>query len=73
MSTNCGVPGCRNSPKRKTEERDLTPFAVPPFSLSDTASLPPGLQIVPFDITLDGKPSGELFDFLVQGKDSKQP
>jgi hypothetical protein len=40
---------------------------------ADTAILPPGLQIVPFDITLDGKPFGELFDFLVQGNDSKQP
>lgn len=40
---------------------------------ADTAILPPGVQIVPFDITLDGKPSGELFDFLVQGNASKQP
>ena len=40
---------------------------------ADTAILPPGLQIVPVDITLDGKPCGELFDFLVQGNDSKQP
>ncbi|MFO1002039.1 MAG: MBL fold metallo-hydrolase [Planctomycetaceae bacterium] len=40
---------------------------------AETGTLPPGLQIVPFDITLDAKPCGQLFDFLVQGKDAKQP
>ena len=28
-----------------------------------------GVQIVPFDITLDGKPYGEWFDFLIRAKD----
>ena len=28
-----------------------------------------GVQIVPFDITLDGKRYGELFDFLIRAKD----
>ena len=29
-----------------------------------------GVQIVPFDITLDGKRYGELFDFLIRAKES---
>lgn len=40
---------------------------------ADTEVLPSGLQIVPFDITLDSKPCGQLFDFLVRGKDSRTP
>ena len=32
-------------------------------------TLPPGVQIVPFDITLDGKHYGELFDFILLGKE----
>ncbi|WP_425618278.1 MBL fold metallo-hydrolase [Anatilimnocola sp. NA78] len=31
--------------------------------------VPAGLQIIPFDITLDGKHHGELFDFLIRTKD----
>jgi hypothetical protein len=27
------------------------------------------VQIVPFDITLDGKRYGELFDFLIRAKE----
>ncbi|MCX7420855.1 MAG: MBL fold metallo-hydrolase [Planctomycetia bacterium] len=31
--------------------------------------VPSGVQIVPFDITLDGKRYGELFDFLIRAKE----
>ena len=34
----------------------------------DPAKLPAGVQMVPMDITLDGRHYGELFDFIVQGK-----
>ncbi len=34
---------------------------------ADTTVLPPGLQIAPFDITLDGKPKGQMFDFVLKG------
>jgi hypothetical protein len=33
---------------------------------ADPARAPAGLQMVPMDITLDGKRHGELFDFLLQ-------
>ncbi len=33
---------------------------------ADPAKVPAGLQIVPFDITLDGTCYGQLFDFLLQ-------
>lgn len=32
-------------------------------------AVPSGVQIVPFDITLDGKRYGELFDFLIRTKE----
>lgn len=32
----------------------------------DRAALPPDAQIIPFDITLDGRRYGQLFDFLIQ-------
>ena len=35
----------------------------------DRNAIPPGVQLVPFDITLDGKRYGELFDFLVRAKE----
>lgn len=35
----------------------------------DRAAVPAGVLIVPFDITLDGKRYGELFDFLIRGRD----
>jgi glyoxylase-like metal-dependent hydrolase (beta-lactamase superfamily II) len=35
---------------------------------ADAAQVPAGLQMVPMDITLDGKCHGELFDFLLQAK-----
>lgn len=41
--------------------------AVFPVQLTaDTSVLSTGLQIVPFDITLDGKQHGQLFDFVLQ-------
>jgi hypothetical protein len=33
---------------------------------ADPARVPAGLQMVPLDITLDGAPLGERFDFLLQ-------
>ena len=33
------------------------------------SAVAPGVQIVPFDITLDGKRYGELFDFLIRAKE----
>ena len=33
---------------------------------ADAASASPGVQIVPFNITLDGKRHGQLFDFIMQ-------
>ncbi|MEM7230921.1 MAG: MBL fold metallo-hydrolase [Planctomycetota bacterium] len=39
----------------------------------DRKRAPKGLQIVPFDITLDGKRYGELFDFLLRGSARKSP
>lgn len=38
----------------------------------DPERLPPGVQMVPMDITLDGKRYGELFDFIVLGRE-KEP
>jgi hypothetical protein len=35
---------------------------------ADPAVVPPGLQIVPFDITLDDTRRGERFDFLLQAR-----
>lgn len=37
---------------------------------ADPEKLPAGVQMVPMDITLDGKRYGQLFDFIVQGKES---
>jgi glyoxylase-like metal-dependent hydrolase (beta-lactamase superfamily II) len=39
------------------------------LKVTERAALAPGVQIVPFDITLDGKRYGELFDFLILGRD----
>jgi glyoxylase-like metal-dependent hydrolase (beta-lactamase superfamily II) len=33
------------------------------------AAIPPGVQLIPFDVTLDGKRYGELFDFLIRASD----
>ncbi|CAN5472868.1 hypothetical protein BH23VER1_BH23VER1_22370 [soil metagenome] len=38
--------------------------------VEDRHALPADLHIVPFDITLDGKPYGELFDFLIRTRGS---
>lgn len=35
----------------------------------DRAAVPRGVQIIPFDITLDGKRYGELFDFLIRSQE----
>ncbi len=32
----------------------------------DRKAAPKGIQIVPFDVTMDGKRHGELFDFLIR-------
>jgi len=32
----------------------------------DRKTAPEGIQIVPFDPTMDGKRHGELFDFLIR-------
>ena len=38
---------------------------------ADTAVLAPGLQIAPFDITLDGRTHGQMFDFLLKYQPDK--
>lgn len=40
---------------------------------ADPAILPAGVQMVPMDITLDGKRHGQLFDFIIQAKEPKEP
>lgn len=37
--------------------------------LADPNQAAAGVQLVPFDITLDDKPQGELFDFLIRAKE----
>lgn len=39
------------------------------LTIRDRAAVPAGVQIVPFDITLDGKRYGELFDFVLQARE----
>jgi hypothetical protein len=51
------------------EAKSRTAYPVK-ITVKDRAALPPGVQIVPFDITLDGKRYGELFDFVVLGNES---
>ena len=36
--------------------------------IADAATLPAGVQMVPMDITLDGRRYGQLFDFIIQAK-----
>lgn len=43
------------------------------ISVKDRALLPEGVQIAPFDITLDGKHHGELFDFILLGNEASTP
>ena len=38
---------------------------------ADREQLPPGVQLVPLDITLDGKHYGELFDFLIRAREAE--
>ena len=40
---------------------------------TDPDKLPAGVQMVPMDITLDGKRHGQLFDFIIQAKEPKEP
>ncbi|MEQ8787637.1 MAG: MBL fold metallo-hydrolase [Pirellulaceae bacterium] len=35
----------------------------------DRSTVPAGVQIVPFDITLDGRRYGEMFDFLIKARE----
>jgi len=35
---------------------------------ADAATLPAGVQMVPMDITLDGRRYGQIFDFIIQAK-----
>jgi glyoxylase-like metal-dependent hydrolase (beta-lactamase superfamily II) len=39
------------------------------LTVKDRTAAPAGVQIAPFDITLDGKRYGELFDFIIQAKE----
>jgi glyoxylase-like metal-dependent hydrolase (beta-lactamase superfamily II) len=41
--------------------------------IPNLAELPPGVQMVPMDITLDGKRHGQLFDFIVLGSEAPEP
>jgi glyoxylase-like metal-dependent hydrolase (beta-lactamase superfamily II) len=40
---------------------------------ADPEKLPTGVQMVPMDITLDGKRHGQLFDFIIQAKEAANP
>lgn len=40
---------------------------------ADPAILPAGVQMVPMDITLDGKHYGQVFDFIIQAKEPVNP
>jgi hypothetical protein len=48
--------------------RQSYPVAI---KVTQRAPLERGVQVVPFDITLDGKRYGELFDFLILGRDQE--
>jgi glyoxylase-like metal-dependent hydrolase (beta-lactamase superfamily II) len=43
------------------------------ISVIHREALQPGVQIVPMDITLDGRRHGELFDFILQGRETQTP
>lgn len=40
------------------------------LTVTDRSKLAGGVQIAPFDITLDGRHHGELFDFILMGKET---
>ncbi len=42
------------------------------LTVRDRNLLETGVQIIPFDITLDGQRYGELFDFIVLGKKASE-
>lgn len=53
-------------------EGSVAPKARQSFKVklsADPAKMPAGVQMVPMDITLDGKRHGQLFDFIVQGRE----
>jgi glyoxylase-like metal-dependent hydrolase (beta-lactamase superfamily II) len=39
---------------------------------ADPAKLPAGVQLVPMDITLDGRHYGQLFDFIIQAREPEK-
>ena len=39
---------------------------------ADHKQVPGGVQMVPFDITLDGKRYGEMFDFLILARPANE-
>jgi glyoxylase-like metal-dependent hydrolase (beta-lactamase superfamily II) len=41
--------------------------------IPDPAKLPAGVQMVPMDITLDGKHHGQMFDFVIQAREPEKP
>ncbi len=62
-------------PGLKAEPAELTGTVEPKSRQSfkvkltpDAAKLPAGVQMVPMDITLDGKHYGQLFDFIIQSR-----
>lgn len=40
---------------------------------ADPAKVPAGVQMIPMDITLDGKHYGQVFDFIIQAKEPVNP
>jgi hypothetical protein len=39
------------------------------INITDREKFPAGVQLAPFDITLDGRRYGELFDFILLAKE----
>ena len=63
-------PGVRAEPA--VLEGSVAPKSRESFKVkltADPTTLRAGVQMVPMDITLDGKRHGQLFDFIVQGKE----
>ena len=62
-------PGVKATPavlEGSVEPKSRQTFPVK-LTVGDRSVLPPGIQIVPFDITLDSRRHGELFDFTLLG------
>lgn len=67
-------PGLRAEPNElegsvATKSRESYPVKI---IVEDRSQLPDGVQMVPFDITLDGKRYGELFDFVFLAKEPSE-